>query len=40
LENVAKLNKVSRKYDPAGIFQKLQPGYFKLDGMAPYGQIM
>ncbi|RYN32485.1 hypothetical protein AA0115_g3883 [Alternaria tenuissima] len=40
LENKAKLNKVSRKYDPAGIFQKLQPGYFKLDGTAPYGQVV
>jgi hypothetical protein len=25
-----KLNDVSAKYDPSGVFQKLQPGYFKL----------
>ena len=27
-----KLNDVREKYDPRGVFQKLQPGYFKLDG--------
>lgn len=26
------LKKVARKYDPREVFQKLQPGYFKLDG--------
>ncbi|KAF1828205.1 FAD-binding domain-containing protein [Decorospora gaudefroyi] len=36
-DNLAKLNAVSKKYDPAGVFQTLQPGYFKLDGVAPYG---
>jgi hypothetical protein len=27
-----KLMEISKKYDPRQIFQKLQPGYFKLDG--------
>ncbi|KAH7086043.1 hypothetical protein BKA63DRAFT_549044 [Paraphoma chrysanthemicola] len=35
-ENVARLKAVSKKYDPSGVFHKLQPGYFKFDG-APYG---
>ena len=26
------LVRISKKYDPDQIFQKLQPGYFKLDG--------
>ncbi|OHE91335.1 hypothetical protein CORC01_13364 [Colletotrichum orchidophilum] len=30
-ENVARLKSISRKYDPRQVFQKLQPGYFKLD---------
>ncbi|KAE8857761.1 hypothetical protein P3342_012264 [Pyrenophora teres f. teres] len=38
--NVAKLNAVSKKYDPDSVFQKLQPGYFKLHGKAPYGQVV
>lgn len=29
-ENHARLKSVSAKYDPAQVFQKLQPGYFKL----------
>ena len=29
-ENLQKLREVSRKYDPNGVWQKLQPGYFKL----------
>ncbi|KAK7999602.1 hypothetical protein PG990_012202 [Apiospora arundinis] len=29
--NKAKLQGVAQKYDPAQVFQKLQPGYFKLD---------
>ncbi|KAF3909567.1 hypothetical protein AA313_de0205359 [Arthrobotrys entomopaga] len=28
--NYAKLKAVSKKYDPSGVWQKLQPGYFKL----------
>ncbi|EFR04966.1 6-hydroxy-D-nicotine oxidase [Nannizzia gypsea CBS 118893] len=28
--NIERLNKVARKYDPDSIFQRLQPGYFKL----------
>ncbi|KAF1840329.1 FAD binding domain-containing protein [Cucurbitaria berberidis CBS 394.84] len=31
-----KLKKIAGFYDPTGIFQRLQPGYFKLKG-APYG---
>jgi hypothetical protein len=27
----AKLKKVADRYDPKAVFQKLQPGYFKLD---------
>jgi hypothetical protein len=29
-DSLAKLNAVSAKYDPDGVFVKLQPGYFKL----------
>lgn len=32
-KNLAKLRAVSRKYDPEGVFQKLQPGYLKLGGL-------
>jgi hypothetical protein len=39
-KNVAKLNSVSKKYDPSRVFQKLQPGWFKLDGTAPYGTVI
>lgn len=28
--NLAKLKAASQKYDPQQVFQKLQPGYFKL----------
>ncbi|KAK3326001.1 hypothetical protein B0H66DRAFT_637348 [Apodospora peruviana] len=31
-ENLARLRKVARKYDPQGVLQKLWRGYFKLDG--------
>ena len=31
-ESLAKLKRVARMYDPNGVFQRLQPGYFKLDG--------
>ncbi|GKZ33031.1 hypothetical protein AbraIFM66950_002748 [Aspergillus brasiliensis] len=30
--NQARLQAVSKKYDPLQVFQNLQPGYFKLDG--------
>ncbi|KAJ4335437.1 hypothetical protein N0V87_006095 [Didymella glomerata] len=30
--NKAKLHSIAKKYDPRGVFQKLQPGYFKLNG--------
>ncbi|CAI9628457.1 unnamed protein product [Alternaria burnsii] len=33
--NMAKLIAVSKKYDPAQVFQKLHPGYFKLGQGAP-----
>ncbi|KAL9623511.1 MAG: hypothetical protein Q9160_002192 [Pyrenula sp. 1 TL-2023] len=29
-ENLQKLRDISRRYDPSGVFQRLQPGYFKL----------
>jgi hypothetical protein len=29
-ENLERLREVGRKYDPSGVWQKLQPGYFKL----------
>ncbi|KAI9876042.1 MAG: hypothetical protein M1823_007353, partial [Watsoniomyces obsoletus] len=32
LANVNRLKSVARKYDPTGVFQRLWPGYFKLDG--------
>ncbi|RAQ98719.1 FAD-binding domain-containing protein [Stemphylium lycopersici] len=35
-ENKAKLKAISKKYDPSGVFERLQPGHFKLDG-APWG---
>jgi FAD/FMN-containing dehydrogenase len=35
-ENKKRLKEISRKYDPTGVYQRLQPGYFKLEG-APYG---
>ena len=31
-QNKAKLLSISKKYDPSGVFEKLQPGYFKLNG--------
>jgi FAD/FMN-containing dehydrogenase len=34
--NKQKLKDIATNYDPTGVFQTLQPGYFKLDG-APYG---
>ena len=30
VENLKRLREVSRKYDPEGVFQQLQPGHFKL----------
>ncbi|KAF4772956.1 FAD binding domain-containing protein [Colletotrichum scovillei] len=30
-DNKAKLKSIAKKYDPKEVFQKLQPGYFKLD---------
>ncbi|KAI4711693.1 hypothetical protein J4E89_003134 [Alternaria sp. Ai002NY15] len=38
-EKLAKLKSIAKKYDPAAVFQKLQPGGFKLEG-APYGETM
>jgi hypothetical protein len=31
-ESTEKLKSIARKYDPTGVFQRLQPGYFKLNG--------
>jgi FAD/FMN-containing dehydrogenase len=30
-ENQERLKRVARKYDPTGVFQRLVPGYFKLE---------
>lgn len=38
-ENLAKLKKIAKKYDPHAVFQKLQPGGYKLEG-APYGETV
>jgi hypothetical protein len=37
--NLAKLKAISKKYDPTAVFQKLQPGGYKLEG-APYGETI
>ncbi|KAF1947958.1 FAD-binding domain-containing protein [Clathrospora elynae] len=37
--NLAKLKSIAKKYDPNAVFQKLQPGGYKLEG-APYGEII
>jgi hypothetical protein len=37
--NLAKLNSIAKKYDPSAVFQKLQPGGYKLEG-APYGETI
>lgn len=37
-DNKQRLQDIAANYDPTGVFQTLQPGYFKLDG-APYGEI-
>ncbi|KAF2821615.1 FAD binding domain-containing protein [Ophiobolus disseminans] len=34
--NKQRLKKIAAVYDPTAVFQRLQPGYFKLEG-APYG---
>ncbi len=31
-ENLGRLREIRRVYDPDGVFQRLQPGYFKLEG--------
>ena len=36
-DELAMLKSISNKYDPTAVFQKLQPGGFKLEG-APYGE--
>lgn len=35
--NKARLQQISKKYDPTGVFEKLQPGYFKLGGAPKSG---
>jgi hypothetical protein len=37
--NHARLVEISQKYDPEQVFEKLQPGYFKLNG-APAGSVI
>jgi hypothetical protein len=39
-DNLQRLNSVARFFDPTGVFQELQPGYFKLDGGAPLGSYV
>jgi hypothetical protein len=34
LASKSKLKTVAKRYDPTQVFQKLQPGYFKLDRAA------
>ncbi|KAI7337301.1 hypothetical protein KC315_g2375 [Hortaea werneckii] len=36
--NHARLREIAKKYDPSGVFQRLQPGYFKLDGALTEGR--
>jgi hypothetical protein len=38
-ENKANLKKIAKKYDPKEVFQKLQPGFFKLEG-APKAPLL
>jgi hypothetical protein len=38
-EKLGKLKSIAKKYDPIDVFQKLQPGGFKLEG-APYGETI
>lgn len=35
--NQQRLKQVAAKYDPTGVYQRLQPGYFKLDGAPASG---
>ncbi|KAF2996221.1 hypothetical protein E8E13_002600 [Curvularia kusanoi] len=37
--NLEKLKDIAKKYDPHAVFQKLQPGGYKLEG-APYGETI
>lgn len=37
IANHKRLQSIAKFYDPSGVFQKLQPGYFKLNGEAPLG---
>ena len=44
VENKGRLKQIAKKYDPQEVFQKLQPGYFKLDrapvvGTKYYGSV-
>jgi hypothetical protein len=38
-KNHKRLKSVAKFFDPTGVFQQLQPGYFKLDGGAPLGSF-
>jgi FAD/FMN-containing dehydrogenase len=37
--NKAKLKSIAKKYDPRGVYQTLQPGYFKLEGAPVTGSF-
>lgn len=36
--NQARLKRIAAKYDPSAVYQRLQPGYFKLDGAPDPGR--
>lgn len=36
--NLQRLKNIAKKYDPTGVYQRLQPGGYKLEG-APYGRL-
>ncbi|KAF9698012.1 hypothetical protein EKO04_004314 [Ascochyta lentis] len=38
-KNQEKLISVAKQFDPTGVFQELQPGYFKIDGRPPFGEF-
>ncbi|KAL8910197.1 MAG: hypothetical protein Q9171_004495 [Xanthocarpia ochracea] len=40
VENLRRLREIRRVYDPDGVFQRLQPGYFKLEGEGDGGGMV
>lgn len=37
--NKARLQQISKRYDPTGVFERLQPGFFKLNGAPKTGML-